>query len=169
MSDSQFLLNLVSTLAIVGGLLFAGLQVRLAQKQRTRDSAIQLMQSFHTPEFVAGIVALLNLPEGLSKSELEERLGERMNDVLLLMLSFESIGILVQKREVSIELVEDFFTGPIILAWRKMNRYVEDVRKEMQMETPMEYFQFLSELVIRRQQAQPPVAAHIAYRDWKPR
>jgi hypothetical protein len=162
------LLNLVSTIAIVAGLVFAGLQVRLAQQQRARDSAIHLMQSFRTPEFVAGIAVLIDLPDGLSRTEIRTRLGDKFNSVLLVLLSLEAVGILVQKREIPLELVEDFFTGPTLLGWRKMEKYIHDLRKEMQMDTPMEYFQFLAEQMIRRQRAQPSAPAHIAHRDWKP-
>ncbi len=86
MSDFQPLLNLVSTIAIVAGLVFAGIQIRLAQQQRARDSAIQLMQSFRTPEFVAGIAVLIDLPDGLSRTEIRTRLGDKFNSVLLMLL-----------------------------------------------------------------------------------
>jgi hypothetical protein len=168
LSDFLPLLNLVSTLAIVAGLIFAGWQVRLAQQQRARDSAIQLMQSFRTPEFVAGIAVLIDLPDGLSRTEIRTRLGDKFNSVLLMLLSLESVGILVQKREIPLELVEDFFTGPTLLGWRKMEKYIHDLRKEMQMDTPMEYFQFLAEQMLRRQKAHLSAPAHIAHRDWKP-
>lgn len=168
MGDFSPLLNLVSTAAIVGGLIFAGLQVRLARQQRKRDSSLQLMQSFRTPEIVAGIAALIDLPAGLSKAELQTQYGDRLNDVLLLLLSLESVGILVQKREIPIELAEDFFFGPTVLGWRKLAPYIQDLRKEMAVDTPLEYFQFLAEQMIGRQSSRPSPPAYIAFRDWKP-
>jgi hypothetical protein len=162
------LLNLVSTIAIVAGLVFAGIQVELARQQRKRDSSIQLMQSFRTPEIVAGIAALIELPSGLSKAELQAQFGEKLNDVLLMLLSLESVGILVQKRDIPIDLAEDFFFAPTVVGWQKLKRYIEDLRREMQVDTPLEYFQFLAEQMIRRQNSRPSPPAYIAHRDWTP-
>lgn len=169
MLDLPAFLTLVSTAAIVAGLVFAGLQVRLAQQQRKRDSAIQLMQSFRTPEIVSGIVTIIDLPGGLSKRELQARLGDKLNDVLLLLLSLEAVGILVAKREVPIELADDFFSGPIIIGWQKLERYIRDMRAEMQVDTTCEYFQFLAEQLIKRQNSRPCPPAYVEYHDWVPR
>lgn len=168
MANVSSVLEIVSTLAIVGSLVFAGVQVNLARKQRQRETAIQLMQSFRTPEIVCGITTLIELPPGLSKAELQARYGDKMDNILLLLLSIESVGILVQKREMPIELAEDFFFGPTITGWRKLERYIRDIREELQVDTPLEYFQFLAEQMIRRQEQHPKPPAHIAYRDWRP-
>ncbi|HEX3431343.1 MAG TPA: hypothetical protein VHT03_10685 [Rhizomicrobium sp.] len=168
MSNVSSLLEIVSTLAIVGSLIFAGVQVNLARRQRQRETAIQLMQSFRTPEIVAGITTLIDLPAGLSKADLQARYGDRLDNLLLLLLSIESVGILVQKREVPIELAEDFFFGPTITGWRKLERYILDLREELQVDTPLEYFQFLAEQMIRRQKRHPSAPAYVAYRDWRP-
>jgi hypothetical protein len=84
-----------------------------------------------------------------------------------MLLSLESVGILVQKREIPLELVEDFFTSPTLLGWRKMEKYIHDLRKEMQMDTPMEYFQFLAEKMLRRQKSHPSAPVYLTHRDWK--
>jgi hypothetical protein len=71
------LLSLVSTLAIVAAGVFAGIQVRQLNRQRERDSALQLIHSFQTPEFVNAVDIVFDLPEGPSKSDLEGRLGSK--------------------------------------------------------------------------------------------
>ena len=62
------LLSLVSTLAIVAAGIFAGMQVRQLNKQRARDSALQLAHSFQTPEFVNAVNIVFDLPQNLSKA-----------------------------------------------------------------------------------------------------
>lgn len=58
--DINTLLGLVSTFAIVIGLLFAGVQLRILNKQRTRESALQLLHSFQTPEFHEAVNILVD-------------------------------------------------------------------------------------------------------------
>lgn len=69
------------------------------------------MHSFRTPEFLNAVNIVFDLPEGLSNKEIEERSGERLISVLVMFGTFESLGILVFRREVDIQLAEDFFTG----------------------------------------------------------
>jgi hypothetical protein len=38
--------------AILAGVVFAGVQLRQFNKQRARESALQLLHSFQTPEFL---------------------------------------------------------------------------------------------------------------------
>jgi hypothetical protein len=161
-------LEFASTMAVVFGLLFAGWQVRLAQRQRTREAAFQLVQSLQTIEFAQAYPLIVGLPDGLSKAELEAHLGEKMPMLLYMSMSFESIGILVQRREVPVEVVEDFFTAPIIVGWNKLQRYATDLRTEAGMDTPLEYFQWIAELLTRRRSAVPTPPAYVQFRDWRP-
>ena len=75
--DFPVLLSLVSTTAIVCSVVFAGLQIRNAQNQRSREAQLLLVRSFQTPEFINAMQVLLSLPEGLSKKEIEERVGDK--------------------------------------------------------------------------------------------
>lgn len=148
-------LNIVSTLAIVAGLLFAGWQVRLLQQQSRREAALQLIQNYQSPEFVRGIWLISTLPDGLSKAEIEQRLGDGTPSILVVMFALENIGFLVSRGEISIELVQSVFMGPTTVGWRKLERYVKDLRTELNAETPMEYFQWLAERLARHHAQHP--------------
>lgn len=45
-------LNVVTTLAVVAGLLFAGLQIRDAKRARTAEERLVLVRSFESPDFM---------------------------------------------------------------------------------------------------------------------
>jgi proline dehydrogenase len=160
-------LQLVSTLGVALGLWFAGWQVRLAQRQRTREAALQLVQSLQTVEFASAYPQIIALPDGLSKAEIERRLGDRMPALLFMCMAFESIGILVHRREIPIEVVEDFFTAPILVGWRKLQVYAADMRQEAGMDTPLEFFQWLAERVSERRQQTPTPPAYEQFRAWR--
>jgi hypothetical protein len=140
---------------------------RIAQRQRGRDALLQLIQSFRTPEFAEGITVISDLPDGLSKLDLEKQVGDKILCVRALLFSLESVGSLVRKREIPIVLVEDFFKGPVILTWRKTAQYTQDLRADLKMDTVYEYVQWMAERLLERGKTKPRVPAYVAYRDWK--
>jgi hypothetical protein len=66
-------------------------------------------------------------------------------------------------------MVDDFFSGPIVLSWRKLRRYVEQQRLELHRDTIWEWFQWLAERMLERESATPPIPAHIQHRHWTAR
>ena len=78
MREGPGLLSLVSMPAIVAAGVFAGMQVRQLNLQRSRDSALQLSHSFQTSEFVNAVNIVFDLPDGLSRTEIETRLGDTL-------------------------------------------------------------------------------------------
>ena len=165
--DVNTLLGLISTFAIVVGLLFAGVQLRILNKQRSRESALQLLHSIQTPDFPEAVNILVDLPEGLSKKEIEERLGDKIKCVLAMLGTFESLGILIFRREIDINLVEDFFSGIIILTGEKFKNYIKDVRELSNRPTYYEWMQWMYEQIEKRESKTPAVPAYIEYRTWK--
>jgi len=162
------LLSLVSTLAIVAAGVFAGMQVRQLNKQRARDSALQLARSFQTPEFVDGVNIAFDLPADLSKDEIESRLGDRLTNVLVMFGTFESLGILIYRREIGISLVEDYCGGAIVVAGRRFKRYLTEMQASSGRATYYEWFQWLYERFEERESAKTAVPAFVAHRAWKP-
>ena len=160
-------LSMLSTLAIVAGGIFAGVQLRQLNKQRARDAALQLVHSFRTPDFLAAANITLELPEGLSRKEIETRLGDKMTSVLVMFGTFESLGILIFRHEIDIQLVEDFFSGTIILSGRKFKNYLVEMREISARQTYFEWFQWLFEQVEKRESKTPPIPSYIAFRNWK--
>ncbi|HEX4822809.1 MAG TPA: hypothetical protein VFV19_00690 [Candidatus Polarisedimenticolaceae bacterium] len=160
-------ISMISTTAIVTGVFFALLQLRLMNRQRARESALQMLHSFRTPDFLEAINIVFDLPENLSRRELEERLGNKMQCILVLFGTFESLGILVYRRDIDIEMVEDFSSGILILSGRKLRRYIDEYRKTGNRETYYEWYQWLHEQVARREAANPSVPAFVAHKDWR--
>src|SRR5687767_2867031 len=107
--DVSTIADLVSTAAVVFGIAFAMMQFRQYRASREREGALELLRSFQTPEMASAIRAVYCLPEGLTKSEIEAALGERMDVVYALMTTWEGIGMLVYRGEISLDLVDDFF------------------------------------------------------------
>lgn len=91
-----------------------------------------------------------------------------MDDLYLVVVSFEGMGALVYKEELSLGLVEDFFSGIIVITWLKLRRFVQDERKALDRETWAEWTQWLAERIMEREGTKAAVPAHIEHQDWKP-
>jgi len=164
--ELTFILNIVATTAVIIGLVFGLTQLRHYHLSQKRDSALYLLNSYQTGEFSQGIWTILSIPDGLTKVEIDERVGEEIKVVYLVMSTWESIGILVFHNEVSMDMVEDAFSDPITLSWQKLELYVSAIREEHQSETIFEWFQWLAEQMKDREKNRSPVPAYIAHKKW---
>jgi hypothetical protein len=165
--DLATILSLISTAAIVAGVVFAGIQIREATKQRAREAETVLTQSFQSPEFMRAMDVVLSLPEGLSREAIAARLGDRMDLVMYWNATMENIGVLVYHHKIRLDVVEDFFSGPIVQSWRILRVANEEHRKILGRATMYEWFQWLAERIAEREaRVGPPVPAHIEHADW---
>jgi len=164
--NAEIFVGLAETIAIITGLTFAVIQIRTSNKQRSRESAYQLLNSFQTPEFHQAVTILVELPEGLSKNEIEKSLKDNMTSMYVMFGTFESLGILIYRREISIQLVEDFFSGVIILLGKKFSNYFNEVRELSNRPTYYEWIQWMFEQIEKRESKTTAIPSYIEYRDW---
>lgn len=161
--------QLIEAVAVVVAVGFAIIQVRQHERRQARESAMELLHSFQTPEFAKALTLVYGMPDGLTKKEIEARLGDDMHLVYAMTTTWESIGALVHRGEISLGLVDDFFSGPITIGWRRLRGYFEEERAEQNRDTIGEWFQWLAERLADVESTEPPVPAHIAHRDWTPK
>lgn len=163
--ELPILLDVISGIAVIIGVVLGLIQLRQFYLSRKRESALLLLHSYKSSEFTDGIRIVFSIPNGLTKNEIDERLREDIKAVFLVISTWESIGILVYRNEVTMDMVDDAFSGPIIISWQKLQRYVFDMREEHQRQTIMEWFQWLAEQMRDREISKPPVPAYIASRE----
>ena len=72
------ILNVITAIALILGILFGLLQLRHYHLSRKRETALFLFNSFQTEKFLQGIWIIQELPNGLTKDEIDERLGEEI-------------------------------------------------------------------------------------------
>jgi hypothetical protein len=82
--------------------------------------------------------------------------------------TWESLGILVFRGEVGLDVVSDFFSGPIILSWRKLGNHFRAERKASGRATIGEWFEWLRDRLVELEAAAPPIPAQIEHKAWKP-
>lgn len=166
--DMSTVVDVLSVIAVASGLIFASLELRRFRVSRERESALELFNTFQSQGFVKGFRIITQLPDHQSKAKVEELVGNEIHDVNFVLTNMEGMGVLVYKEELSLELVEDFFSGIIVLVWKKLSRYLQDQREELGRETIGEWGQWLAERIMEREETEPVIPAYIEHRDWKP-
>jgi len=165
--DASTLATIAQAIAVIVAVVFGIYQVRSLAAARRREVAFALMQSLQTPQMLRGILLLDRMPDGLSLTDIN-RLPEAQAEALVGLLGvWESLGILVCQREVSIDVVDDFYSGTIRQSWRKLGRYVEELRRETGRDTRWEWFQWLAERMAEREATAPPVPAYVSQSNWR--
>jgi hypothetical protein len=166
--DLSTLANLVNAFAVTAGVIFAAAQISYYRQRRQREAMLELVRSFQSPAFTSALRRVLSLPDRADTQKIREVLGPDGEDaVYLVSLTWESLGVLVFRREVTLDLVDDFFSGPIVLSWQKLKIYSEEWRRRLNRETGNEWFHWLAERMIEREKLSPPVPAYIAHRTWR--
>jgi len=161
------ILDLVSAVALSAGVVFAAYQLVDLRRQRRRDAVLGLVRSFQSGEFTAALGRINSLPDDADRAAIERVLGPDGRDqVFLVGLTWESLGVLTFRREIDMGTVDDFFSGAITVSWRKLRAFVEDDRESLERETVWEWFQWLAERMQERERRSAPIPAHIAHRDW---
>ena len=100
MDDLSRLANMaeiLGALVVVGGLIFAVLQMRSIRQQRREMAAIELFRFFGNPEFNRAYETVLKLPDGLTTAEIEERSPGMEHCAMLICTTMENNRMLYRK------------------------------------------------------------------------
>ena len=165
--DISTLANVINAVAVTAGVIFAAVQIREFRRQRQRESMYTLVQTFQSADFAKALHTIMELPDNLDRAAIRSQLGpEGEAAIYFVTTTWETIGILVFQKELTLDLVDDFFSGPLVLTWCKLEHYLEEIRKERKRDTLFEWFQWLAERMIAHESKTQPVPGHITHRNW---
>ena len=164
----EMLFQLVEALAVTGAVVVGLVQVRQFRLSRERTSALELLHSFQTPDFAKALLLAYGLPDGLSREEVVSRAGADFHLVYAMTTTWESLGVLVCRGEIGLDLVGDFFSGPIIVSWTKLQNYFRAEREIHRRETIGEWFEWLRDRLVDSESKIPPQPAYVEHRNWRP-
>jgi hypothetical protein len=166
--DLSAIANLINAIAVTAGVIFAAVQIRDYRRRRRRDSMLALVRSFENPTFAKALRRVIELPDDATAETIREILGQEGEDLVVhVTATWETIGLLLFHGELTIDIIDDFFSGPILISWRKLLPYTIYLREHYQRETWSEWFQWLAERLMERESKSVPVPAYIAHRDWR--
>jgi hypothetical protein len=148
--DLPLALNVATTVAVVGGVIFGAWQIRVAARARATQVSLQLVEMLYSRDLMEGLSALNDLPEGLSWPQMQSQLGERWTAVFTLINTLDGLGILVFRKEVALDVADDFFHNAIAIVWQKTRAAIADRRQRLGREASFRFLELLAEAQARR-------------------
>ena len=170
MNDLTKLANIaeiVGALIVVGGLIFAVLQMRQTRQQRRELAAIELFRFIGNPRFATAYKQVLRMPNDLSATDIENDVSDLDEAAMLISTTMESIGVMIFQRIVPFVVVKNLMGSSVPELWRKLAPWISMLRQEQDSPGLFEWFQWLAERI-----EQGPLInddpAYIAHKSWIP-
>jgi hypothetical protein len=147
---------IVAAVGVIVGVVFAVFQLRDFVKTRQTDLVMRLYSTFGSREFQEAWVETMRM-EFKDYKDYLEKYGATSGKpayvpVNIVANFFEGIGILLNRKLVSIALVDDLFSSDIVLTWHKMKPLVDGWRKHFNMPQMSEWFEYLYNEMQKREQ-----------------
>jgi hypothetical protein len=158
--------QIVGTATIVGGMIFGLIQLSEFKKQRRDAVAAELMRAFMDPEFARAITIIKAIPDGASAEEILQGGAETERAALLVNTTFETMGLLTYERIAPFPLVVKLAGGIVVVLWRKLAPWANQLRSAQSQPSWAEWFQWLAQQCERHKTTEQP--AYIQHRSWVP-
>lgn len=172
MEDLATLANIaeiLGALTIVGGAIFAFVQIREFREQRRQAIAVELLRSFHDPAFANAVSLIRSLPNGATAEELRAGGPEYEQAAVLISTTYESIAFLVFHEMASFTMVRELTGGIAIVMWLKLGVWMDTIRAEQGQPSFAEWFQWLAEQLLRESRDKEENPAYQRHQSWRPR
>jgi hypothetical protein len=158
-------LNLISTIAIVGALIFTALQVRAANRARQDQAAIVVIQTTQNENWTHALRLISSLPQDAASEQIREK-GAAVEQALFeLSIRLETIAYMVFCGIVSLRAVDDLIGGVTMVFWSRARRWTENYRTTTSNPKFNEWCEWLAERRARVTN-EPGQRQH---RDWRER
>jgi hypothetical protein len=153
-------LNLISTLTLIGALVFTGMQVRAANSARRDQGAVAVIQTALS-ENSAHILELFGaIPEGASAAVIDNLDATTQREIIQFGLRLEVMGYMVFHRLVDIKTLNDLAGGVILSYWSRVQAWSELRRKRTGHAEFLEWCEWLATGVARCRAKQAYVPAY---------
>jgi hypothetical protein len=130
----------VASAGVFAASIYYSLQIRHQNKMRQTDLVMKLYSQFDNLEFQKVLREVLNR-QAKDFHDYEEKYG--WAEYTTVGLFFEGIGILLNRKLIDIELVDDMFTTDIKWTWKKMKDITLEARKVQNQPEILEWFEYL--------------------------
>jgi hypothetical protein len=148
MLDIPSITGIVAAVGVIVGVVLTVLQLRDLVKTRQTDLVVRLYSTFGSKESQEAWKKL-RAREFKDYNDYEKKHG--WSEVYQLGIFFEGIGVLLHRKLIDIELVDDLFTAPVKLTWEKVKPIAEELRKR-DIPTAWEWFEHLYNELQKREQ-----------------
>ena len=152
---------IISTVILIMGVGFTVVQLRHMRATKERGATLELVHRLQTTEFARSMRMLFDIHGNSTKVQISGIVQNDPGLIYELLATWESLGIMVYRREMSLGMVDDFFSGPILISWAVLEEFVYEERRKLKRDTTWEWFQWLAERMQEQEQEKPPVPAYV--------
>jgi hypothetical protein len=160
-------LSLISTIAIVMALVFAGVQVREANRARRDQAAVALLQSAQGDSWTHSMDTISRIPAGLDAEDVDAQGALATAALVDFAVRLESIGYMVYSRLVSLDMVDDLLGGVILMFWSRAQAWTLRERARTGNGKLFEWCEWLADRVAERRATRGHEPAHLKHRGWR--
>lgn len=157
--------DIISSMAVFAAIIFGISQIRQFHQERRDMAAIELVRSVQDSEFTNGFRLIHALPEEISAADYKALGTEYIKFGLAIGMKYESIGLLVFKKVIPLEIVEELVGGVAITFWKRLSPWVESMREDQSADFVFEWFEWLVERLKERGRDER-LPANKQYGDW---
>lgn len=169
MEQLATVLNILSTITLIGALIFAGLQVRTANRVRAEQAALAIVSAVQSEGWTHAVSMVTRIPPDLTAEGIDALGPEMRHAIEDYGVRIETIGYMVFRGIVALDTVEQLLGGIISLFWSRVRTWVEHDRAETTSPRQYEWVQWLAEQLEKRHTGKNAVPAYLAHADWKQR
>jgi hypothetical protein len=142
---------IIAAAGVLVGVIYYILDIRNQARTRQTDLVMRLYSQFNSLEFQKLWQEVLRR-EAKDYDDYLHKYGTA--ELWSVGLFFEGIGILLKRKLIEIELVDDMFTTPIKWTWEKIKDIALETRRVRNQPEIVEWFEYLyNEMKKRQQQA----------------
>ncbi|MEM7412104.1 MAG: hypothetical protein AAF430_17890 [Myxococcota bacterium] len=162
------LAEVLGAVTILGGAIFAIIQIREVRAQRRETVTIELSRAFQSPALIEAIERIRDLPDHVSAEDLRARGPEYERLAIMITTHYETIGFMVFRRVASYEIVRELTGGLAVVMFRKLDRWLDTVRAEQNQSSWGEWYHWLAEQLMKDGEHKEANPAYERYADWRP-
>ena len=143
MDIAQYLptIQVFGQVALIAGAGFAGYQFLLHRRDRDEQNAIQVLTRLTSSEFRQAYAKVWELPLGATAQDVLDGGDEMRAAVDNVAMTFEMMGIMVHKRMVPIDTVDQVIGGFLRESWRRLAPYIKLQREQYRNRRIAEWYQ----------------------------
>ncbi|MAK05314.1 MAG: hypothetical protein CMA03_05470 [Euryarchaeota archaeon] len=169
--------EILGLITILGAAIYSWFQIKELRRARDSTTAMNLAANFQSQDFVIGLTTILNMEFDPSKMDgeksndfeiLKEHFGEDWPKVMVVLTTWESIGVLIHRGDMDFHAFYDLFSGVFVKSYEKFSFYLDPIR-EKEGDKEMEWFIWLVDRVREYEKYGSGTSpAHMAFKGWKP-
>lgn len=153
-------------IAVLVGVPLALFEWRRNRRAKAEAAALEVMRPVQSPAFIGALETMYRTPN-VTEADLREDL-DLAAAARLLWATFETMGFLVYKRVVPLEILEEFAGGSARLTWQRLGAYADALRQEPAAVHAMEWVQWLAERLDEFPSPEKAQGAHESHKSWRP-